>query len=381
MAGLIARQLVIDLDQVGFESATEVRIILRRATVADSFVIIPENFRINVVLGGGVGQAELLPSTYGSIYDCTLLDASKTKLAHFFFEMPDEDSDLSDLIKLTAWPASSGGTRPPVDTPSKLIDLTDVVEGDPDSGAGKYLTEIAPVGGERRFSFRSVLAENVSGLSELLNEKLDVDGYSLKKSIAGDESIPLADGIKEATTPDQLAAYTNQALGLPALFDGKLDVDGYPPRVTLTGTESIPLADGVKEATTPDQLASYIRFQQQEISVSLGTINNNQTATGSFEMPAGFTLRTIETSASMRVRLYQSADARDADLNRLLGVDYPQGSAMFLEFYSVIGLLEAVLSPAVDGYTDDGYVYYSVQNKSLADQAMSVTFTYLPTEV
>jgi hypothetical protein len=158
-------------------------------------------------------------------------------------------------------------------------------------------------------------------------------------------------------------------------------ISEYSVAASLTGSEKIPLGTGVKKATTPDQLADYIRFQRQFIEVSLGTISNNQTAIGSFEMPAGFTLRTIETSASMRVRLYQSAAARDADLNRALGVDRPQGSAMFLEFYSVNGLLDAVLSPVVDGYTDDGYVYYSVQNKSLVDQAMTMTFTYLPTEI
>ena len=137
----------------------------------------------------------------------------------------------------------------------------------------------------------------------------------------------------------------------------------------------------LNSAITPDQLADYIRFQRQVIEVSLGTISNNQTAIGSFAMPAGFTLRTIETSASMRVRLYQSAAARDADLNRPQGTDRPQGVALFLEFYSVIGLLGAVLSPVVDGFTTEGELYYSVQNKSLVDQAMTMTFTYLPTEI
>lgn len=121
--------------------------------------------------------------------------------------------------------------------------------------------------------------------------------------------------------------------------------------------------------------------QRQVVDVVLGEVDANQYTIGSFTMPAGFTLRTIETSASMRVRLYLSAAARDADLNRPQGTDRPQDVALFLEFYSVNGLLDAVLSPVVDGYTDDGYVYYIVQNKSLVDQAMTMTFTYLPTEI
>ena len=158
-----------------------------------------------------------------------------------------------------------------------------------------------------------------------------------------------------------------------------VDADLLP---NISGNEKIPTAGRGNLVTTPDQLADYIRFQRQEISVSLGTISNNQTAIGSFEMPAGFTIRTIETSASMRVRLYQSAAARDADLNRPQGTDRPQGVALFLEFYSVIGLLGAVLSPVVDGFTTIGELYYSVQNKSPVDQeAMTMTFTYLPTEI
>ena len=121
--------------------------------------------------------------------------------------------------------------------------------------------------------------------------------------------------------------------------------------------------------------------QRQTIEVDIGFVANNQIVVGQFAMTAGFTLRTIETSASMRVRLYPSAAARDADISRQLGVDRPQGTDMFLEFYSVVGVMDVILSPAVDGFTDDGFLYYSVQNKSLVDQAMTMTFTYLPTEI
>lgn len=148
----------------------------------------------------------------------------------------------------------------------------------------------------------------------------------------------------------------------------------------IVGTEKIPTGGRGNLATTPDQLASYLRFQRQEITVLLGTVDINQTVTGSFNIGAGLTLRTINTSASMRVRLYHSAEARDADFGRSLGTDRPQGTAMFLEFYSVNGLLEAVLSPVVDCYTDNSLLYYSVQNKSIVAQAMTMTFTYLPTE-
>lgn len=121
--------------------------------------------------------------------------------------------------------------------------------------------------------------------------------------------------------------------------------------------------------------------QRQTIEVDIGFVANNQTVAGQFEMPAGVILRTIETNASMRVRLYPTASARDADITRPLGVDRTQGSATFLEFYSVTGLLDAILSPAVDCFTEDGFLYYSVQNKSLINQPLTMIFSYLPTEV
>lgn len=156
----------------------------------------------------------------------------------------------------------------------------------------------------------------------------------------------------------------------------------------LTGTELLVVERFNTEinaqetcVVTLDALGQKISPTRRSVAVALGVVGNNQTVIGSFEIGAGFTLRTIETSASMRVRLYQSAAARDADLSRPQGTDRPQGVALFLEFYSVIGLLDAVLSPVVDGFTTDGELYYSVQNKSLSDQAMTMSFLYLPTEV
>lgn len=121
--------------------------------------------------------------------------------------------------------------------------------------------------------------------------------------------------------------------------------------------------------------------QRQTVEVDIGVVASNETSVGQFEMPAGVILRTIETNASMRVRLYPTASARDADITRPLGVDRTQGSSTFLEFYSVTGLLDAILSPAVDCFTEDGFLYYSVQNKSLINQPLTMIFSYLPTEV
>jgi hypothetical protein len=149
----------------------------------------------------------------------------------------------------------------------------------------------------------------------------------------------------------------------------------------VTDAIQMPTGEAGDKAISVGQIKAYVKPPRATLNVALGTIPNNQTVTGSFAVTAGYLLRSITTSASMRVRLYPSSAARDADLLRPLGMDYVQGSAQLLEFHSVNGLLSAVLSPAVNGYSTDGNCYYSVRNLSLADATMTMSFDYLPTEV
>lgn len=150
---------------------------------------------------------------------------------------------------------------------------------------------------------------------------------------------------------------------------------------TLTGAEKIPLGVGVKKATTPDQLAGYIRPQRKSLSVDAGFVSNNQVATGRFAIEKGYLLRVLAMNVRMRIRLYPTAALRDDDLARPINEDYVQGSAQFLEFNSSLGKLDVVLSPAINGFTLDGYTYYSVQNLSLTDATLIFDFDYLVSEV
>lgn len=104
MAALAARLLSINPSAMDYVGVVRADIVLRRATVVDTFVIIPMDFRAQVVLSGGIGTVGLLANTYGSIYDCSLFDADDQKVGQFFFDMPDQDCAIADLVKLTAWP-------------------------------------------------------------------------------------------------------------------------------------------------------------------------------------------------------------------------------------------------------------------------------------
>lgn len=117
------------------------------------------------------------------------------------------------------------------------------------------------------------------------------------------------------------------------------------------------------------------------LTINAGTLASNATAQGAIAVPAGLCLRKITTSVSCRVRLYPSASARNIDLSRQLGVDYIQGSALFLEFYSTAALLSAVLSPAIACYSDDDSLYYSIQNLSPSSATVTVSFDHLPQEL
>lgn len=104
MAGLTAKTLSLDVSSCGFPAATSVLIVLRRATSADSFSVIPTDFKITIDLLTDI-TTKLIASTYGSVYEISLFDQNRKVLSRFFIEMPDADALLSGLVKLTSWPS------------------------------------------------------------------------------------------------------------------------------------------------------------------------------------------------------------------------------------------------------------------------------------
>ncbi len=94
--------LHIDPVALGIPSAASCEITLRRATVADSFVIVPQFKKRITTLPADV---PMLTNDPGSIYEISILDSSGKAAAGVFFDMPDHNANLADLDLLSAWPA------------------------------------------------------------------------------------------------------------------------------------------------------------------------------------------------------------------------------------------------------------------------------------
>lgn len=120
---------------------------------------------------------------------------------------------------------------------------------------------------------------------------------------------------------------------------------------------------------------------RQTARITTASLASQATQIGTVALGKGYRLLIIDTSAPCRVRLYTTAAARDADLNRQIGFEQPQGSSLMLEFISTPALLTADLSPTVDGFNSDGLAYYSVTNLGYSATPIVIDLTYLPTEV
>ena len=76
---------------------------IKRASVVDSFVIVPDLKHGVVVVDNEDFEVNLLPNTPGSVYEVVLFGA-RTELMRAFFIMPENDVFLHELNLLTAYP-------------------------------------------------------------------------------------------------------------------------------------------------------------------------------------------------------------------------------------------------------------------------------------
>lgn len=91
----------------------------------------------------------------------------------------------------------------------------------------------------------------------------------------------------------------------------------------------------------------------------------------------------IATNRPARVRLYPTVAMRDADAGRAVGIKPSGNHGRLLEVVTAFGLLELILSPAVDITSVDPFIgefYTSVTNLDTATGSVSVTYHYFRTE-
>ena len=149
-----------------------------------------------------------------------------------------------------------------------------------------------------------------------------------------------------------------------------LDLDELPEKLQLFSELGEPLMLG----------AGYARFSEVDTTAVLaeGAISSR-----TLELYPSVRLFKIGTDRPARVRIYPTAAMRDADLNRSIGVKPTGNHGRLLEVVTADGLLEIVLSPAVDITSVDKFdsnFYVSVTNLDDAAAAVAVTYHYFRTE-
>lgn len=124
----------------------------------------------------------------------------------------------------------------------------------------------------------------------------------------------------------------------------------------------------------------YARHEKDEPA---GVINPGMVVSGVVELYPSVRLYKLITNRPARVRLYPTIEQRDADLSRPIGQKPVGNHGRLLEVVTATGLLELILSPAVDITSVDPFdskFYASVTNLDSVPGAVVVTYHYFRTE-
>lgn len=155
----------------------------------------------------------------------------------------------------------------------------------------------------------------------------------------------------------------------------------YPVRlIEAAGTGYSNFVNGLMLATRITRIGpGYIRTTITQTSPSLAA---NAVWQGSIGLPPGYRLYKVQTDRAARVRIYTTATAQAADVNRTVGTSPTGDHGLVLEYVTTSSVLSADLSPLVDGYDpDEDYVVpLTLTNLSGATSTVTLTLTYVRTE-
>ena len=149
-----------------------------------------------------------------------------------------------------------------------------------------------------------------------------------------------------------------------------LDPNTLPEKLQLFNELGEPLMMG----------GGYSRHDQESPTAVL---NPSELAAGTIEFYPSVRFYKIETNRPARVRMYPTAAQRDADLLRNIGTKPVGNHGRLLEVVTTPGMLELILSPAVDVTSVDPFdstFYVSVTNLDSVAGAVVVTYHYFRTE-
>jgi len=159
-------------------------------------------------------------------------------------------------------------------------------------------------------------------------------------------------------------------------FKGEPGAQGLQGERGLTGLQGV---QGLPGDQGPPGTASGIR---EIATVTTGIITNLNWETGTFSMATSFEILQVVLSSAARIRLYNSAANRDADVGRSVFQAPTQGMGLILDI-NAVSVLSQSLDPHAHGSNMDAVpsdrIYYTVTNNG-APAAITVTFTFLRKE-
>ncbi len=167
--------LAVDLNALGLAGLVRrITIELKRATVADSFVIVPD-FKRSIEVSTATVNVLLLPNTAGSVYEITLHGGTGVLFGAYFI-MPQANANLIDLNLLTAYPEADAGSATTflelLDAPKTYANQKGKVVIVKENESGLEFGE-GGSGEDGKSAFDLWVADNSSALAYLKNKSIE----------------------------------------------------------------------------------------------------------------------------------------------------------------------------------------------------------------
>ena len=159
-------------------------------------------------------------------------------------------------------------------------------------------------------------------------------------------------------------------------FKGVQGVQGVQGDQGLQGVQGLQGAQGLQGTAGT---ASGVR---ETTTLTTDPLNNLAWETGTFSMATSFEILHVELSSTARIRLYNTAANRDADIGRSVYQAASQGMGLILDI-NATAILSQSLDPHAHGSNMDvspsDSIYYTVTNND-ALASITVTFSFLRKE-
>lgn len=124
-------------------------------------------------------------------------------------------------------------------------------------------------------------------------------------------------------------------------------------------------------------------FSRKTAVITTASLADDSTANGLVTLGQGWRLMAVESSHPARLRMYATTSHRTVDASRPIGTDPDTTTdhGLLFEFVFDPTLLEAVLSPLVDGFCPAGnQAPFALTNLSGSATVLGVNLTYVRTE-